>query len=205
MDQIGLLLSGAALFLNGLMLLGKADEKNVGIYNLFVGAFQVIAPFYLIITSDQNNWVLYEKSAIFLFGFTYLYVGVTVLKGMKGTGLGYYSLWVSIIGLVYVTVSFVRYQDINNAITWILWSFLWFLFFVLNTSKKDVSKFVGKVAIVQSWVTLTLPALFSLTGVWRSIYNIWSVVLILTILYFVCTTFSNFLLDRRKQFNVKQI
>ena len=92
MGYIGLLLSGAALFLNGLMLLGKADEKNVGVFNLFVGAFQVIVPFYLIITSDQSNWILYERTAIFLFGLTYLYVGVTVLKGMQGTGLGYYSL-----------------------------------------------------------------------------------------------------------------
>lgn len=76
MDSIGLLLSGAALFLNGLMLLGKANDKNVGVFNLFVGVFQMIAPFYLIIVSDQTNWVLYEKAAIFLFGLTYLYVGV---------------------------------------------------------------------------------------------------------------------------------
>ncbi|MGF9807221.1 AmiS/UreI family transporter [Bacillus sp. PK9-021] len=187
MDQIGLLLSGAALFLNGLMLLGKADEKNVGVFNLFVGAFQVIVPFYLIITSDQSNWILYERTAIFLFGLTYLYVGVTVLKGMQGTGLGYYSLWVSIIALVYVTVSLVHYHDVINAITWILWSFLWLLFYVLNTSKKDVSAYVGKVAIVQSWVTLTIPALFSLTGVWgnKDMYNMWGIVLVASIIYFV--------------------
>ncbi|GKU82072.1 AmiS/UreI family transporter [Niallia sp. NCCP-28] len=198
MDQIGLLLSGAALFLNGLMLLGKADDKNVAIYNLFVGVFQVIAPFYLIITSDQSNWVLFDKTAIFLFGFTYIYVGMTVLKGMKGTGLGYYSLWVSIIALVYVTVSLVHYQDVTNALTWVLWSFLWFLFFVLNTSKKDVSKFVGTVAVVQSWVTLTMPALFSLTGVWKSISDIWNVVLVLTILYFFCIAYRMFFVRQEK-------
>jgi len=202
MDQIGLLLSGAALFLNGLMLLGKADEKNVAMYNLFVGVFQVIAPFYLIITSDQSNWVLFDKTAIFLFGFTYLYVGMTVLKDMKGTGLGYYSLWVSVIALVYVAVSLVRYQDVTNALTWVLWSFLWFLFFVLNTSKKDVSKFVGTVAVVQSWTTLTLPAIFSLTGIWKSIYNMWSVVLVLTMLYFACIAYQMFFVRQEKVFKM---
>jgi len=121
---------------------------------------------------------------------------------MKGTGLGYYSLWVSVIALVYVAVSLVRYQDVTNALTWVLWSFLWFLFFVLNTSKKDVSKFVGTVAVVQSWTTLTLPAIFSLTGIWKSIYNMWSVVLVLTMLYFACIAYQMFFVRQEKVFKM---
>lgn len=199
MDNIGLLLSGAALFLNGLMLLGKADEKNVGLFNVFIGVFQVIAPFYLIIVSDQDNWILYERAAIFLFGLTYLYVGITVLKGMNGSGLGYYSLWVSIISLVYVIESIMHFHDVVNAITWLMWSFLWFLFFVINTQKLQINKFVGKVAIVQSWTTLTLPALFSLIGIWGSklMYNFWIIVLGFSILYFCYAAYKLFFHQKR--------
>ncbi|MCG3017776.1 hypothetical protein KZ288_29020, partial [Escherichia coli] len=81
----------------------------------------------------------YEKAAIFLFGLTYLYVGVTVIKGMEGTGLGYYSLWVSILALVYMTIAFTRYGDVVNGLTWLLWAFLWFLFYFINTQERDIT------------------------------------------------------------------
>ena len=37
MGYVGLLLSGAALFLNSLVILGKVEEKSAGVFNLFVG------------------------------------------------------------------------------------------------------------------------------------------------------------------------
>ncbi|MEH7458113.1 AmiS/UreI family transporter, partial [Bacillus sp. JJ1127] len=40
MGYVGLLLSGAALFLNSLVILGKAEEKSAGVFNLFVGVLQ---------------------------------------------------------------------------------------------------------------------------------------------------------------------
>lgn len=73
MSFVGLFLSGAVLFLNSLMLLGKAEAKSVGIFNIFVGILQMIIPFYLIVHSNQGNWELYNNAAIFLFGLTYLY------------------------------------------------------------------------------------------------------------------------------------
>ncbi|MGG1400700.1 AmiS/UreI family transporter [Bacillus salipaludis] len=202
MDIIGLFLSGAALFLNGIMLVGKADEKNVGIFNLFVGAFQVIAPFYLIIVSGQDHWFLYEKAATFLFGLTYLYVGITLLKGMNGSGLGYYSLWVSIIALGYVIESIIHFLDMVNAMTWLLWSFLWFLFFVINTQKININKFVGKVAIIQSWITLTLPSLFSFIGIWGNkwMYNFWIIVLGISIIYFLLLAYKQFFYQKKRSF-----
>lgn len=190
MGYVGLLLSGAALFLNSLMLLGKAEGKSVAVFNLFVGGLQVIFPFYLIIVSDQSNWVLYQQAATFLFGITYLYVGVTFSKELEGNGLGWFSLWVAIIALVYTVVSLVHFHDLVNALTWLMWSFLWFLFFLSNTLKKDINHYVGQVAMVQSWVTLTLPALLYLTGVWGTplVNQLWLYVSVLSMLYFVLCT-----------------
>ncbi|AAS44481.1 MULTISPECIES: AmiS/UreI family transporter [Bacillus] len=186
MGYVGLLLSGAALFLNSLVILGKAEMKSAGVFNLFVGALQIIIPFYLIMISDQSNWTVYSYAATFLFGLTYLYVGVTFIKGMDSSGLGWFCIWVAIIALFYMIVSFVQFHDVVNALTWFMWALLWYLFFVLNTQKKNINQYLGRIAFVQSWVTLTLPSLFYFMGVWGEgfVYELWVYVSVISILYF---------------------
>ena len=185
MGNIILLLAGATLFLNGKMTLGKADAKNVAVFNLFVGSFQVIGAFYLIIVSEPSNAMSLGNASIFLFGFTYLYLGITILKGMDGSGLGYFSLWVSILSLVYAAVEFSQYGDIVKGLNWLLWSFLWGMFYLINTKKLHISDFVGKISLILSWVTLTIPSLLTLTGVFddQTAYKAWSFVLIASFIY----------------------
>ncbi|PFX80551.1 acetamide transporter [Bacillus toyonensis] len=192
MGYVGLLLSGAALFLNSLAILGKAEMKSAGVFNLFVGALQIIIPFYLIMISDQSNWTVYSYAATFLFGLTYLYVGVTFIKGMDSSGLGWFCIWVAIIALFYMVVSFVQFNDVVNALTWFMWALLWYLFFVLNTQKKNINQYLGRIAFVQSWVTLTLPSLFYFMGVWGEgfVYELWVYVSVISILYFCYCIFK---------------
>ncbi|MEH7009936.1 AmiS/UreI family transporter [Neobacillus niacini] len=201
MSFVGLFLSGAVLFLNGLMLLGKAEAKSVGYFNLFVGIIQIINPFYLIMTSSQGNWDLYNNAAIFLFGLTYLYVGVTLVKGLEGNSLGWFSLWVAIIAVVYTITSLVHFHDVVNALTWGMWAFLWMLFFLSNALQKKIDVYVGIVAIVTSWVTLTIPALLYFLGVWNTpaVNQIYIWVLILAIVFFVVMLFRpKFYFNREK-------
>ena len=79
MSNVGLMYVGAVLFLNGLMLVGKIDGKSAGIFNLFVGSLQVFTPIYLILTANGDPWIIFSASGLFLFGFTYLYVGISNL------------------------------------------------------------------------------------------------------------------------------
>ncbi|QCJ44250.1 acetamide transporter [Bacillus sp. S3] len=190
MGFVGLFLSGAALFLNSLMTVGKADGKSVGVFNIFIGSIQIIIPFYLLIVSDQNNWDLYNNAATFLFGLTFLYLGITVLKGLEGNGLGWFSLWVSIIAVVYTITSVVHFHDVVNALTWGMWAFLWFLFFLANTLKKKFEKYLGFVAFVQSWVTLTIPSMLYFLGIWNTptVAQIWTYVLLLSIVAFIAAS-----------------
>jgi len=58
------------LFLNALVSLGRVDARSAAPFNLFVGALQVVIPFYLIATADSADDVLLT-SAVFAFGFTY--------------------------------------------------------------------------------------------------------------------------------------
>jgi putative amide transporter protein len=192
MSFIGLFLSGAVLFLNSLMLMGKAEAKSVGVFNLFVGIIQVIIPFYLTMVSDQGHWSLYNYAAIFLFGLTYLYVGVTTLKGLDGSGLGWFSLWVAVIAVVYTLTAVIHFHDAVSAITWGMWAFLWFLFFLSNSLKMKIDHYLGMVAFIQSWVTLTIPSLLYFLGVWNTpaVNQIWLTVLIASIVYFCISLFK---------------
>ena len=70
LPTVGLLFVGAVLFLNALVSLGRVDARSAAPFNLFVGALQVVIPFYLIATADSADDVLLT-SALFAFGFTY--------------------------------------------------------------------------------------------------------------------------------------
>jgi len=99
MSSVGLLFVGAALFVNGLLFLGQVDAKTAGVFNLFVGALQTAIPFYLIATASNPDQIL-AAAGVFMFGFTYLYVGINNLAGYEGNGLGWYSAWVSLMSLI---------------------------------------------------------------------------------------------------------
>ncbi|CAB3394872.1 AmiS/UreI family transporter [Kyrpidia spormannii] len=168
MANVGLLYVGAVLFVNALMLLGKIDSKSAGIFNLFVGALQVFTPVYLIMTA-QNSWDIFSASGIFLFGFTYLYVGISNLTGNNSSGVGWYSLWVSMLAIGYSIVNFYHFGDIKFGVIWLMWAFLWGLFFLLLAQKRDIGRFTGWVTLIESWATCTIPAFLSMTGLWTHI------------------------------------
>ena len=86
MGSVGLLYVGAVLAINGLMLLGYVEARAAAPLNLFVGALQVVTPTYLIFTSGGDAATILGASGIYLFGFTYLYVGINLLAGLDGTG-----------------------------------------------------------------------------------------------------------------------
>ncbi|WP_163102881.1 AmiS/UreI family transporter [Peribacillus alkalitolerans] len=187
MGYIGLFLSGATLFLNALVMAGKANAKSVSYFNLFVGTLQIIIPFYLVLVSEQTSWDLYNNAGTFLFGLTYLYVGFTMMRDLDGTGLGYFSLWVSIIALFYTTVTVLHFQDYVMASHWFMWAFLWFLFYLSNTLGKNINTYIGKVAFVQSWVTLTIPSLLYFVGLWTvdSVQLLFLIISFVSMVYFV--------------------
>ncbi|MBS4174857.1 AmiS/UreI family transporter [Bacillus sp. FJAT-49736] len=203
MGNVGLFLSGATLFLNSLMLLGKADKKSVGVFNLFVGFLQIVFPLYLIAISDQNHWTIFHLACVFLFGLTFLFVGIINVTGIDGSGLGWFSLWVAIIAVVYMGIYLIHDHDIINTITWGMWAYLWFLFFLSMAQNKKIDSYIGKIAFVQSWITLTIPSIFSLTGAWKIEYveNIWIFVQVLSIIYFCACTAKMMManMKRRKQ------
>ncbi|MFF3667983.1 AmiS/UreI family transporter [Microtetraspora malaysiensis] len=137
MGDVGLLYVGAVLFMNGLMLLGLVEARAAAIFNLFVGGLQVVTPTYLIIAAGGGTKEILSASGLYLFAFTYLYVGIGLLGGFDTTGVGYFSLFVAIMALGYSYANFRILGDPPFGVIWLYWSFLWFLFFLLLGLKRD--------------------------------------------------------------------
>ncbi|MGQ0576189.1 MAG: AmiS/UreI family transporter [Pseudonocardia sp.] len=169
MAAVGLLYVGAVLFLNGLMLLGLVEGRAAAPLNLFVGVLQVVTPTYLIFTADGDATQILAASGLYLFGFTYLYVGIGLLAGLDSTGIGYFSLFVAVAALGYSWVAFALAGDPAFGVIWLYWAFLWGLFFVLLGLKREsITRYTGWVTTIQGIVTAAIPAFLLLTDRWTS-------------------------------------
>jgi putative amide transporter protein len=169
MSAVGLMFVGAVLFVNGLLLLGRIDGKGAATFNLFVGALQVAIPFYLIATAPTESDILLD-SGIFLFGFTYLYVGISNLAGQPATGLGWYSMWVAIMATAFGITNIVKFHDPTIGLLWLQWAVLWALFWlVLALDKTRLTALTGWLTLILSFTTCTIPGFLLLLGEWGKV------------------------------------
>ncbi|CAM5351965.1 MULTISPECIES: AmiS/UreI family transporter [Streptomyces] len=168
MGNVGLLYVGSVLYLNGLILLGKVEAKAGGVFNLFVGVLQVVTPTYLVMTAQGDTRQILTASGLYLFGFTYLYVGIGLLAGLDTNGVGYFSLFVAIAALGYSFANFHLVRDPSFGVIWLYWAFLWFLFFLLLGLKREaLTSYTGWVTTIQGWVTGAIPGFLLLSGYWK--------------------------------------
>lgn len=180
MGSVGLLYVGAVLIVNGLMLLGYVEARAAAPLNLFVGGLQVLTPTYLIFTARGDTTAILAASGIYLFGFTYLYVGINLLGGLDGTGLGWFSAFVAVSAVVYAGLNFFYFtpRDPGFGAIWLYWAALWALFWVVLGLKREAfTRYTGGVAVVAGVVTAAIPAFLLMTGKWTANVNRWAVIL----------------------------
>lgn len=164
MGSVGLFYVGAVLFVNGLMLLGLVEGRSAAPINLFVGSLQVITPTFLLFTANGDPTKVLAAAGLYLFGFTYLYVGIGQLANLDSTGVGYFSLFVAIAALGFSWANFTVIGDAAFGVIWLYWAFLWSLFFVLLGLKRErFTRYTGLVTTIQAWVTAAIPAFLLLT------------------------------------------
>lgn len=165
MGSVGLLYVGAVLFINGLMLIGLIPGKSAAILNFFVGTMQVVFPTIIILQANNDLSVIFGAAGLYLFGFTYLYVGVLQITGISGEGLGWFSIFVTACALVIGILQFTLVADPVFGVIWFVWAVLWFLFFlILGLHKVDLTVMTGWFTIFISHLTGTIPAFFLLLG-----------------------------------------
>jgi hypothetical protein len=186
MSSVGLLFVGAVLFLNGLLFLGKADAKGVAVFNLFVGVLQTAIPFYLIATAKGPEEIL-GAAGIFLFGFTYLYVGIVNLAGLNSGGIGWYSLWVAVMATGFGLTNILRFHDTPTGLLWLQWAVLWGLFWVvLALGIERLTALAGWLTLILSVTTCSIPGFLLLLGEWGRVPT-WAVLASIVVVALVLT------------------
>lgn len=164
MSNIGLFYVGAVLIINGIMLLGGMTGRAAAPLNLFVGAMQVFTPTFIVVTSGGDPAAILGASGLYLFGFTYLWVGINALADLPGTGLGWFSLFVAVAAVGFAANTWLSGGRVF-AVIWLLWAVLWLLFFLLlGLGREGLARFTGAVAVAEGVFTAAVPAWLSLTG-----------------------------------------
>jgi hypothetical protein len=165
MAAIGLIYCGAVLFVNGAMLLGRVDPRSAAILNLFVGTLQVVTPTVLIVQAGGDAASLLSASGIYLFGFTFLFVGVVNLTGLPADGIGWDAGFVAAAAVVYAGIDFTSGHDPVFGVIWLAWAALWLEFFgLMALGRESLTLATGWSLVLLGQVTTTVPAFFILTG-----------------------------------------
>jgi acid-activated urea channel len=167
---IGLLYVGAVLLLNGIGMLQKIDLKAMAVMNFFTGGLYVVINIINLnfaVTSGADISAFYGVGTSMLFGFTYLFVGLTDWFNLDGRSLAWYCFFV---GVITIPASLLSFQggDWRFGIIWLVWGYLWLLYWVAgNFSKlKLPSKLVPVSTILVGVGSCWIPGFLLLANLW---------------------------------------
>lgn len=160
-----LLYVGAVLFVNGIWLLGRIEDREVAIINVFTGIVGLVVAVFAVAQGDLASIQL--AAYVLLFAFTYLWVAYNQYIGAEGSGLGWYCLFVAItavpvaiITLAQADTVFLNWLGIN----WAAWAVLWFLYFLLLALKRPITKLTAYVTMGEGIATAWIPGFLLLNG-----------------------------------------
>lgn len=172
MGNVGLLLVGAVLFVNGVSSLGLVSARSAAPLNLFVGAAQVVLPTIVLVQHGSDPAVVAATWPSYLFGFTYLWFALLSLRGIEPQGFGFFSAFVAAVAL-FQAVATVG-TDPVFAVIWATWAVMWSLFFVLlglgisQVRGPDLGRATGWFLTLLGIPTCTVAAVFLIDGRWTT-------------------------------------
>ncbi|MEW1809833.1 AmiS/UreI family transporter [Pseudarthrobacter phenanthrenivorans] len=165
MPYVCLLLSGAALLVNGLATLGHLPRRDAAVLSLVVGGTQLVLGVVHVSTAGHAPADLLTAAGMFLFGITYVYSGLDALLALGSRGLGWFCGMVAFCG-IQLAAAWLG-SDPLLAVLWLCWSALWGLLFAcLALGAGRLEPFAGWSLVLTSQVSATVPALLGLAGWW---------------------------------------
>ncbi len=168
--MLGLILFwvGAVLCLNGLWLLGRIGDNEIGVIDVFVGGLTLAAATYLAFGPGANPDSIAAAAFTLLFSFTYFWVAWNRWNNADGRGLGWFCLFVAITTVPIFLDTLANASttwDFWFAINWLSWGVLWFLFFlILALNRTGLTKVTGVICAAQGIYTGWIPGYLLLTG-----------------------------------------
>jgi hypothetical protein len=165
MGNVGLLLVGVVLLVNGLVTLGVVPARSAALLNVFVGTAQVVLPTIVLVQHGSDPAVVNATWPSYLFGFTYLSYGLGIFLDLEPQGLGWFSSFVAAIA-AYEAIATVG-TDPVFAVIWLTWAVMWTLFFLLMAlGRVELTRFAGWFLVLLGVPTCTVSAIFLLHDRW---------------------------------------
>ena len=166
MAYVCLLLSGAALLINGLAALDRVPRRDAAVFSLVIGSAQLIlCVAHLTVTAGGGTQSLLEAAGMILFGLTYVYVGLDFLLGLGSKGLGWFCGMVAVCGILLAGAW--SGEDPLLAALWLCWTYLWLLFFFhMALGFELMAPLIGWSLVLTSQASATVPAFLGITGQW---------------------------------------
>lgn len=163
MPYVCLLLSGAALLVNGLATLGYLPRRDAAVLSVVVGGIQLaLAVVHLGVSPAAP---LLTAAGMFLFGLTYVYVGLDVLLGLGSRGVGWFCGMVAFVGVL-LAAAWLG-SDPLLAVLWLAWAALWALLFMASgLGCGRLEPLIGWALVLLSQPTTTVPAVLGIAGIW---------------------------------------
>lgn len=164
---LALLYVGAVLFLNGLWLMGRVQDQEIAIINVFAGGITLLVALYSAFGPGADAASIKAAALTLLFSFTYLWVAFNRYSQADGRGLGWFSLFVAITAVPVCLQTFEAAStlwDFWFALCWAAWAVLWFMFFLLLVRDAKIARVTGMVAVAQGILTGWLPGFLLLSG-----------------------------------------
>src|SRR5215475_12297416 len=128
---LGLFWVGAVLFCNGLWVLGKIGDKEIGVIDVFVGSLTLLIALYLAFGPGADLESVKGATFLLLFAITCAPIFLQTLLTSHGN---FWQIWL--------------------AINWASWGILWFLFYlILAHGRTELSKFTGTLCTAQGVYT----------------------------------------------------
>lgn len=137
------------------------SPKEAGWWNIIISTFMFVNCFNLFIKGE-----VFFVAQVLLFAFTYLFLGINILKEMDMRGLGWYCLWVSLVTPFIAGINWAA-GDWRFALIWITWGCAWFTFWLILGL--GMTKLVRGTAIAMLPIgifTAWVPGYLMFIGMW---------------------------------------
>ena len=158
---------GAVLFLNGIWLMGKIEDREIVVINVVSGLVAGSVVVQSAFGAGADAGTIRGAALTLMFATTYFWVAYNRFAGVDGRGLGWFSLFVAI-STVPVFVSGLSAagsgRDLWLAGNWVVWGALWFMYFLLLALGRPILKQTAWVTLLAGIFTGWLPGWLLLNG-----------------------------------------
>ena len=174
MAAVSLFFIGAVLMANGLVLHGRIEPRGAAPVNAFVGVVLVATAGRLALPAGADEARLAGAAGFLLFGITYLWVALNAWTGGPPAGLGWYCAWATGVSAFLGIVSLEHQDDAKLALLWLLWAVLFATFFaVLALGRSELVSAAGWLAIMEAFVTASVPGGLAMIDEWDGLATAW--------------------------------